>query len=201
LARWSRHAASRVRNRDTEAGSVVSTSSLELFFSAATQYYVSGRYAVLAGLVPVAGNLLHHAIEMYLKGGLSKAMTLDQLKVLRHNLPKVWASFKAQAQDPTLNNFDALMSSLSAFEELRYPDSILARGMAVTIGVNRLPDFGSAPTSAVLAPKYELYLEEIDALVNKIFEIVSVNQAFFLNGLNCKARDYLEEANAQRWAG
>ena len=59
----------------------MSTRALELFFSSATQYYVSGRYAVFAGLTPVVGNLLHHAVEMYLKGALSKTMTLDQLTV------------------------------------------------------------------------------------------------------------------------
>jgi hypothetical protein len=56
----------------------VSTSALERFFSPATQYYVSARYDVFAGLNPVAGNLLHHAVEMCLKGALSKTMTLDQ---------------------------------------------------------------------------------------------------------------------------
>ena len=180
----------------------MSTGSLELFFSAATHYYVSGRYAVLAALIPVAGNLLHHAIEMYLKGALSKALTLDQLKSLSHNLPKLWAAFKADAGDPALNNFDPLMSSLNAFEELRYPDSILKKGMAIQMGVKRLPGAGSAtagPTGP--EPAYELYLEDIDALVNKIFETVPVNPAFFLSGLNDRARHYLKEANDHGWAG
>src|SRR6202043_1798471 len=35
------------------------------------QYYTIGRYSVLAGVNPVAGNLLHHAIEMFLKGALA----------------------------------------------------------------------------------------------------------------------------------
>jgi hypothetical protein len=53
-----------------------------LFFSTGTQYYVSGRYAVTAGLSPVAGNLLHHAVEMSLKGGLARSMELKELKDL-----------------------------------------------------------------------------------------------------------------------
>ena len=34
-----------------------------MFFDLGFQYYIGGRYAVAAGLAPVAGNLLHHAIE------------------------------------------------------------------------------------------------------------------------------------------
>jgi hypothetical protein len=54
------------------------------FIATGTQYYVAGRYAVIAGLMPVAGNLLHHAIEMCLKGALSKkaGKSLQQLKKL-----------------------------------------------------------------------------------------------------------------------
>jgi len=133
----------------------MSTRARVLFFSSATQYYVSGRYAVFAGLNPVVGNLLHHAVEMYLKGALSKTMTLDQLKKLSHNLPKVWECFKAQIADPGLEIFDELISSLHAFEELRYPDSILSRGMMATIGVSRVAG-ASAEDPARPEPKYEM---------------------------------------------
>lgn len=178
----------------------MSTSALELLFSSATQYYVSGRYAVFAGLNPVAGNLLHHAVEMYLKGALSKTMTLDQLTKLKHNLPKVWECFKAQVADPGLDTFDALILSLHAFEELRYPNSILSSGMMATISVSRVSGT-STRSPARPEPEYELYLEEVDALVDKIFPIASVNRRFFLNGLNTHAREYLKEANVHRWAG
>jgi len=178
----------------------VSTDSLQLFFSAATQYYVTGRYAVLAGQIPVAGNLLHHAIEMYLKGGLAKKMTLQQLKGLSHKLPNLWSTFKAQFTDPALSNFDTLVSSLHAFEDLRYPDSILSKGMLVKMSIIRMS--GAAPGApARPEPAYELYLEEIDALVGRIFEVVPVNPAFLLGGLPTKAREYLKEGNAQTWAG
>jgi hypothetical protein len=40
------------------------------FCDLATQYYVAGRLAARGGLVPVHGNLFHHAIEMYLKATL-----------------------------------------------------------------------------------------------------------------------------------
>jgi hypothetical protein len=177
----------------------MSSSALELFFSSATQYYISGRYAVFAGLGPVVGNLLHHALEMYLKGALSKTMPLDQLKKLSHNLPKVWKCFKAQVADPGLDTFDALISSLHAFEELRYPDSALSRGIMVKISVSRVPG-ASTGAPARREPRYELYLEEVDALVDKIFATASVDPRFFLHGLNSHARKYLNEANVHWWA-
>jgi hypothetical protein len=56
-----------------------------LFISAGMHYYVAGRYAVFAGLNPTAANLLHHAIEMALKGALAKkGMDLRALKRLSH---------------------------------------------------------------------------------------------------------------------
>ena len=48
-------------------------SQLMQYFRFGTQYYVAGRYAALVWLIPVAGNLLHHAIEMYLKGARTES--------------------------------------------------------------------------------------------------------------------------------
>jgi hypothetical protein len=52
---------------------------INLFFSAGSQYYIAGRFGVFAGLNPVVGNLLHHAIEMDLKGALSKTKSISEL--------------------------------------------------------------------------------------------------------------------------
>src|SRR6266542_1815192 len=169
------------------------------FFSAATQYYITGRYGVLAGQIPVAGNLLHHAIEMYLKGSLAKTMTLKQLKDLSHSLPGIWATFKTKFPSSDLTKFDSLISSLHDFEELRYPDSILTNGMAVSAGVTRVAGTGPIGTAHPVT-QYELYLEEIDAFVGKIFQVASVNPNFVLSRLNTKAREYLKEGNIQPWA-
>ena len=40
------------------------------YFKIATDYYIAGRYAYFSALIPTAGNLLHHAVELYLKGYL-----------------------------------------------------------------------------------------------------------------------------------
>ena len=89
----------------------------EEFFRAAGQYYVAGCYTAFAGFIPVTGNLLHHAVEMYLKGGLSKqGVSLADLKKLFHDLPKIWTKFKATFNDPALSKFDDTLSSLQRFE-------------------------------------------------------------------------------------
>jgi hypothetical protein len=175
----------------------LSIDALDLFFGSATQYYVAGRFAFWAGQSPVAGNLLHHAIEMYLKGGLAKQMSLQQLKQLSHNLPNVWSAFKTQFPDPALARFDNLIHALHECEELRYPDSVLANGARIRMGVFREPGIVLAPSSA---PEYELYLNEVDALVTNIFVAVPVIPVFFLSRGNPTAREYLVKENAESWA-
>jgi hypothetical protein len=45
-----------------------------------------------------AANLLHHAVEMALKGALAKkGMDLKALKCLSHDLPRVWREFTAHS--------------------------------------------------------------------------------------------------------
>ena len=52
----------------------------EEFMKLGVQYYVAARSAVMAKLLPVCGNLYHHSLEMFLKAGLSRHITLDDLK-------------------------------------------------------------------------------------------------------------------------
>ena len=174
----------------------MSADALETFFSTATQYYVAGRYAALAGLAPVVGNLLHHAVEMYLKGTLSKSKTLAELKKLGHYLPSIWTEFKAQVKDPALDQFDGVVSALHSFEELRYPDSLLAKGMMCTVSIKKLPPATGGGGSGRPEPKYDLCLEEIDELMGKVFAVASVNPKFFTGGFKKAARQYLTEENA-----
>ena len=110
------------------------------FFNLATQYYVAGRYATEAGLVPVAGNLFHHSVEMYLKGALGKnGMNLSQLRKLDHKLRRVWIVFKTNFGLSATSKHDQVMADLDGFEELRYPDSVLNRGMIGRISMTREP--------------------------------------------------------------
>jgi hypothetical protein len=165
----------------------------QIFISSAINYYVVGRFAVFAGLNPTAGNLLHHAVEMCLKGALAKkGWSLKDLKdKLGHDLRKIWFEFKTQyTSDPNgLNEFEATIAELHRFEDVRYPNLITEKGMLCDIG-------GGPPTAPRigLMPSYLLHLDEIDRLVGKVFELASVNLEFFAPVLPL-AMKYLNDEN------
>src|SRR5262249_10145169 len=109
------------------------------FCDLATQYYISGRLAARAGQAPRYGNVLHHAVEMYLKGALVGTLTLAQLKKppYSHDLNTLWREFKAEKKDSALDRFDPTIAALHQFESIRYPDEIVAKGMAVGVAWKR----------------------------------------------------------------
>jgi hypothetical protein len=64
--------------------------------------------AVLVGLMPVCGNLYHHAVELFLKAGLSRKYSMRDLAnrhKFGHCLPKIWEAFKADFASPALRQF------------------------------------------------------------------------------------------------
>ena len=137
---------------------------------------------MFAGLIPVAANLLHHGIEMLLKGELSKTMTPEQLKVeLMHNLPKIWRRFKAQVSDSSLDRFDKTIKELSKYNDIRYPD--YQSGMSAMFDITRVGAAQSFVSGKIVANvrKYNLCLEDIDDLVCEIFRVASRNPKAFLN--------------------
>jgi hypothetical protein len=94
------------------------------FYRYGFQYYVAGRFAVIAQLLPVAANLLHHAIEMLLKGELVH-LEEKQRRDMGHDLTKLWPAYKKRmAAENTLVSFDAIIETLNKFEEIRYPDKV-----------------------------------------------------------------------------
>jgi hypothetical protein len=169
----------------------------EEFFKTAGQYYVTGRYAAFAGFIPVTGNLFHHAVEMFLKGGLSKnGLSLAELKKLSHNLPNCWTKFKTTFNSPALNKFDNTISSLHRFEDIRYPDLIVEKGMLAAINITK-----QAPLINTSGPEptYELCVQDIDALIAQVFVTASANPSAFLNLRFHKpeAKKYLTEQNVE----
>ena len=119
------------------------------------------------------------------------------MKKRNHDLPGVWVEFKAQFKDPALEQFDSIVSALHAFEELRYPDSVLVNGLLCTISIKRPSVSAGAGAPAVSPPQYDLCLEDIDNLVATIFTVVSVNPKFFTGGLKNVAKQWLNEENAE----
>jgi hypothetical protein len=70
------------------------------FFRLGLHYYIAGRFATLAGLFPMAGNLLHHAVEMFLKGALVRLVGLKPLRKVGHDLNGLWDMFKTHMAVP-----------------------------------------------------------------------------------------------------
>ena len=192
-------------------GLLMSITSDQLFLSAGMQYYIAGRFAAIAQLNPVAANLLHHAVEMCLKGALAKqGSTLKTLKSFDHDLPRLWDAFKTQAGDPALQSFDEVVTALHSYESIRYPGpvpkegkhrkeeehGVLKEGMLSGIGV------GKRPTTPMIVgggaqsvPAYEMWLGEIDELIHKVLVAASVNPQFLISNLRTEARKYLSEQN------
>ena len=163
-------------------------------FGTAFYYYIARRYAVFAALDKVAGNLLHHAVEMNLKGALSKGgKSLCELKKLRHDLKRLWKAFKKQTGDPSSNALDGAVSALHRHEKLRYPDFVLAHGMQHLISLKK-----STPTTAsgMPQPKFQLCLEEVDEIFATVFNSTGLNVKFFTSSLSKEAKDCLARENS-----
>lgn len=175
----------------------------ESFVGLGMQYYIAGRFAAIAAM-PVSGNLLHHAVEMFLKGHLSKRRTLKQLKDLGHDLKGIWAAFKKDISECHLDLFDYIVADLDAFEHVRYPDAQLAEGMICVVSVTssqtgdtlgRLYRFDDRSKAPVSEPVYQLVLDSIDELVATIFSVSSVNPGFFVGSANSDVSRYLHIHN------
>lgn len=164
------------------------------FFRLASQYYVAGRFAALTRLMPVSANLLHHAIEMYLKGALATKLTLSELKKPSHHLTKVWEMFKSHFNDPALAVFDSAVAELDKFEAVRYPDSIITDGMAVQLALFH-GDLVPSVQNSSMSATYQLVLEDVDALVKVIFEKARVNPDFYFSELSGDSLRYLSDKN------
>ena len=134
------------------------------FFNLATQYYVSARAATHAGLLPVPGNLFHHAIELFLKGDLCNSISADDLKKkLGHHLPLLWDAFTSRHPAEDFSAFAPCIAALDAFEDIRYPDEIVAKGMYSTISIG--PFTPHIETPGVPPPGYHIVVQDLDAFI------------------------------------
>lgn len=165
------------------------------FFTVGIQYYVVARFGAMAKLIPVAGNLYHHAVEMLLKGQLAKSHTLEQLKKnYSHRLSETWAAFKGLFPAEDLSTFDSLIVALDRFERIRYPDNVLKEGMAATIGWTPAPPRRLEGQGANV-PQYELAVTVLDRLVGELFRLCSINPAAYMSHFNLHAVAVLENEN------
>lgn len=154
------------------------------YFFAASDYYAAGRFAFWTKAMSVCGNLLHHAIELFLKGHLLLTMTSEERKGLGHSLPRIWRVFKETVTDQRFAAFDRTIENVHAFEVARYPDIVIEKGALFHFELTRASLDQSRAVDQVpgQSPRYLLALEEVDRLVLLLFEVCSRNPEVFLPG-------------------
>lgn len=163
------------------------------FFALGLDYYIAGRFATFAGLFPMAGNLLHHAMEMFLKGALVRVVGLEPLRDAGHDLDRLWGMFKTHMPCAEAASFDQPIAEMHRFEHLRYPDTAIREGMEATLAIFRSDRIETSGT--VKMPRYSLVLEDFDALAKLMFERAGVNPQFHLQRLQLDAKDFLARHN------
>jgi hypothetical protein len=157
-------------------------------FATGLEYYVAGRCAAQCHLSRVAGNILHHAIEMLLKSELAKQAGLDELKSkYGHKLDKLWHAVKEQHPDEDLTCFDQLVAGLHSFETVRYPNDYMKRGAAFSIDWS--PTTITSEQTGPNVPRYALLMAEIDALVARLFKVCHMNPKYFWGGAGSATTD------------
>jgi hypothetical protein len=158
----------------------------EEFLKHGMQYYVAAKSAAVAGLLPVTGNLYHHALEMLLKAGLSRTVPVENFRSsFGHRLNRIWEAFKVAFPSSELNRFDSTISDVDRWEKIRYPEEMLRTGAQISIEWADTPSNGSSPTP----PIYKANGSEIDNPVIVLFEILSRNPSVFYPYYNVHARE------------
>ena len=166
------------------------------YFRTALNYYILGRYATTAQFSPIPGNLIHLAVEFFLKAALIEQLDEPARRnKFRHNLQKLWQHYKRQRNNPALNKFNQTISDINKFERIRYPEEIFRLGMLAEIGPVRntfeLPPGMKRPK----AERYQLALDEVDELVSLMFEIEGINPQAYIGPMGLDAKRYLNHRN------
>lgn len=170
----------------------------EYFYKMALEYYIEGRGGVLCTNSLTTGNVLHHAVEMLLKGQLSKTLPLKDLKQPKkfgHNLLKLWKAFKDHFPSEDLAVFDPMIAELEKFEEIRYPDEIIDHGAVIAFGLGT-GKLATNMTSGRAEPEYQIGVGDVDAFFSRLFPLCGINPKAYLQYLSALGKQILNEGNA-----
>lgn len=157
------------------------------------EYYVAGRFALIARFMPVSANILHHGVELLLKACLarqdSRAQVESYFRRYRHSLAKLWADMKPRVPDD-LSQYDDTIAKLDQFEDIRYPEKLLSSGGIQTYVLSDAPKPVQAPASSMR--RFDLNLPDVDRLVALIFTHTNFNPDALLMRLHDdRAQEYL----------
>lgn len=162
-------------------------------FRVALQYYGAGRYAMACNFTPVSANLLHHAVELCLKGSLAPVLGVAALRSFSHNILQLWSAFRQHSADERLAAFDLLVEELHHFERIRYPEALIKGGGFFSMG------FPSGARNVQLSgpklPEYNLSVEDVDNLMKQFFTLGNLNPAFYSELENEHAAPYFKYRN------
>jgi len=144
----------------------------EAFLVIGSQYYALARYSAEQFYLPVSVTLFHHAIEMLVKGFLSKRKATTELKRIGHDLETLWEMFKSESNIKELARFDTAISHLNRVEILRYPESIVDDGFALNLRIG-------TPIPLVLPgteklPSYSVDVSDLDEIATAVFKSCNV---------------------------
>jgi hypothetical protein len=166
-------------------------------------YYIAGRYSMFARLTPAAANQLHHAVELLLKACLALSDSWQQIlkygHSYGHDLEELWIEFKTRNPDPALAAHDDVIKELNKFEDIRYPEQLIAGGAMVSMGVHEvLPEHRTRPADLpeglLTTPenrRFFLELPRVDRLVHALFNACHYNPEVLAVLREPRAREYL----------
>jgi len=150
------------------------------------EYYVAGRFATAHRFNPVSANILHHAVELLLKACLAHDDPLERIldywhpkKGYGHDIVRLWEAFKTRQTVAVPTEFDEIIKGLHAFEDIRYPETLIRDGAMISIGIfeveNPVLRDGQIPEKL-----YVLMLPQIDRLMGFLFKASGANPPAFL---------------------
>lgn len=149
-------------------------------------YYVVGRFAAAHCFTPVSANILHHAVELLLKACLAHDDPLERIlkywhpkEGYGHDIVRLWQEFKARQTAPVPAEADAIIHSLHAFEDIRYPETLIRDGAMILVDIFDVPE-AQSQSAQMNEPAYRFKLPQIDRLMGLLFDASGANPPAFL---------------------
>ncbi len=144
----------------------------DAFLVIGSQYYALAAYCSEHMYLPVGVTLFHHAIEMLLKGILSKRMSSAELKKIGHNLEQLWKEIKSEIPDNRFSKYDMTIEKLNKVELIRYPDLIVDKGYVLSVRLGSPTPIDIPGTENL--PQYQVNVTDLYEIASLMFEVFDI---------------------------